>query len=406
MTHRMHALIIAISVIAVLVTVPPAAGSGDVGSKEEPVVRAMNEFALDLYTRLEHEAGGDNVFFSPASISIALSMTAAGARGATAAEMKQALRLDFEDAELHPAVGRITKSLAAEREGSRLSIANALWGQTGFSFLDEFLALAARHYDARITDLDFRNATEEARLTINSWTEEKTNNRIKELLKPGVLTARTRLVLTNAVYFKGTWKLQFDEGETRKEPFQLAAGKSVPVDMMRLRDGSFRYLQEEQLQALEMPYVGEEISMVVLLPAVESDLSSLEGQLTSEKLDTWLGRMSSSNMDLVAIPRFKMTRHYGLSAILGTMGMRKAFGPEADFSGMTTDEDLFISDVVHQAFVEVNEEGTEAAAATGVVGVTVALRSNVFRADRPFLFLIRHRETGLILFMGRVTDPS
>jgi serpin B len=377
------------------------AASAETGPEPEKAACGMNAFAIDLYRRLAEKEQADNVCLSPASISIALSMTSAGARGSTADEMRQALRLELDDAELHPAMGRLIASLVAETGGSQLSIANALWVQQGFGLLDPFTALTRDHYHARAANLNIRDATEEARRTINSWTEEQTNDRIRELLKPGVLDPLTRLVLTNAVYFKGTWKTQFDEDETRQKPFHLAAGDAVPAKMMHLRDEIFRYLGDGKLQLLELPYAGEQTSMIVLLPEEGKKLGDLEGELSAEKLDDWLGRMRKTELDLVALPRFSLTRHYRVAETLREMGMRQAFDAEsADFSGITADDELFISDVIHQSFVEVNEEGTEAAAATAVaMTLASAGPTTVFRANRPFLFLIRDRESGTILFM-------
>jgi serpin B len=388
--------------------------SGGATSEVKPVpedVRSVahsgNRFAIDLYARLAAEAGGDNLFFSPASISTALAMTSAGARGQTAAEMKQVLHLALVDEQLHPAMGSLARTLGASRQGCELSIANALWGQRGYPFLSEFVSRVGKHYEAGLKEVDFREATEQARVEINDWVEERTRQRIKDLIPPDGLDTRVRMVLTNAIYFKGTWETQFDSEQTRAEAFHLESGRSVDVDMMRLANQRFPLLVEKRFRAVELPYEGNRVSMVVLLPEPGVGLAELESELTLDNLDDWLGRMAPRKLDALAIPRFKMTRRYGLAPHLAKLGMPLALSSKADFSGMSSAGDLFVSDVLHEAFVEVNEEGTEAAAATGVVVRTTSFAPPlIFRADRPFLFLIRDRDTGSILFLGRLTDPS
>jgi serpin B len=383
----------------------PVAVAGEDGVKS--VAESNNRFALDLYAEL---AGGDparNLFFSPSSISTALAMTLTGARGTTAEEMRQTLRFTLEDAALHGAMADLTARLGSTGEGMELSIANALWGQRGFEFLPEFLELNREHYGAGLRLVDFVGATEPARQEINGWVAEETRDKIPELIPPGLLDAATRLVLTNAIYFKGTWKLQFDPELTRDMPFLVSADREVTVPMMSMRSPEFPYFEGNGVQALELPYVGERTSMVLLLPDETTGLDAFESKLDAESLESMLGEMRSRELQSVQLPRFTMTRKFRLEETLGRMGMPAAFGAGADFSGMTGRRDLFISNVVHEAFVQVNEEGTEAAAATGVVMKRTAyVPKPVFRADRPFIFLIRDDDTGAILFMGRVVDPS
>ena len=275
-----------------------------------------------------------------------------------------------------------------------------------FHELKEFLGLTGKHYGAGLREMDFAAAAEDARRTINAWVEEKTRDRIKDLIKPGVLNSMTRLVLTNAIYFKGDWARQFDEKATRQAPFWVAQEKKVDVPM-RFQRARFKYAEMDSLQCLELPYVGEELSMVVLLPKERTGLDKLEASLNRENLQLWLGRMHKMKVS-VHLPKFKMTREFQLGEMLQAMGMKDAFSPQwADFSGMNGKRDLFISAVIHKAFVDVNEEGTEAAAATAVgIQVTSIQPERVFRADHPFLFLIRDTRSGVILFMGRVSDPS
>jgi len=393
------------------------------------VVQGNNAFALALYQNLSRHDG--NLFFSPYSISTALAMTYAGARGRTASQMFGALRLPFEpvssgarDADparavepvpmtidhLAEAFGQLQKRLHADPKdkGYELSVANALWGQAGYDFRDEFLSLVETSYGGRLSEVDFAGATEAARKTINDWVEQKTNNRIKDLLKPGTLNELTRLVLTNAIYFKGNWASQFDRALTRPAPFTLADGSKINVPMMNQTE-TLGYAQGQDYQALEMPYAGNELSMVIFLPRQYDGLADLEKRFAAGELSLSPAGLPKRKV-VVFIPRFKTTSRFSLASVLRSMGMTDAFAPGlADFSGINGRKDLCISAVVHKAFVEVNEQGTEAAAATGVViGVTsvAPVRPPVFRADRPFLFLIRDNRTGSILFLGRLTNPS
>lgn len=370
------------------------------------VAQSNNSFAIDLYEKLKENEG--NLFFSPSSISTALAMTCAGARGKTADEMKTTLRFTLDDKTLHPAMGNLAKFLTLKQKGCTLSIANALWGQKGYNFLQEFLDLVKKSSGAGLNEVDFAGATEQARKIINAWIEEKTNNKIKELIKPGVLKPLTRLVLTNAIHFKGTWKKQFKKNETLKAKFHLTRQKSVQAKMMHMRKEKFKYLKGDDFQALELPYTGDNLSMLIFLPDKVDGLAKFEKKLTGENLKNWTSRIRSKKIDLLAIPRFKMTCEFSLANTLKELGMVSAFSMDADFSGMNGRKDLFISAVIHKAFVDVNEEGTEAAAATGVVIKlkSVAPRRTIFRVDHPFLFVIRDNRTGAILFMGRVTNPA
>ena len=370
------------------------------------LVQAGNAFALDLYGRLRGREG--NLFLSPFSISTALAMTWAGARGGTAEEMARVLHLGPGREGVHEAYRTLLEEVRADGdEGCRLHVANALWGDKGFQFRREFLELVETSYGAGLRQVDFRTAVEAARRTINAWVEKETRHKIRDLLKPGVLKPTTRLVLTNAVYFKGDWARRFDEKLTRPAPFWVTAGKKVDLPMMH-QTGKFKYAAPDGLQVLELPYAGGDFSMVVLLPRKRDGLGDLEKNLSVENLAKWLKALRRRKV-VVALPRFKATSEFGLGGVLKSMGMRDAFDASAaDFSGMTGRRDLFIQAVVHKAFVEVNEEGTEAAAATGVVvGLTsVALSPPVFRADHPFLFLIRDRRSGSILFIGRLMNPQ
>ncbi len=406
---RLKAMALAAAALAFFTAAGAAAPAGpaDAGlmADKAAVVKGNNEAALDLYGRLRKQEG--NLFFSPFSISTALAMTYAGARGETADQMADVLRFGLEQGRLHPAFAALVEDLQAakEKKGYELSVANALWGQEGFEFLADFLGLVRESYGAGLNEVDFKGAAEEARKTINAWVEKQTRDKIKDLIKPGVLGALTRLVLTNAIYFKGDWASQFDPKRTADAPFTLAGGDKVNVPMMSQK-AEFGYMDGDGFQALELPYVGEELSMVVLLPAA-GGVKALEDRLTPENVAAWTKGLGKVELT-VFLPKFKMTWQTELAPVLGAMGMGDAFSAaRADFSGMTGRKDLFISNVIHKAFVEVNEEGTEAAAATAVVmKLTAVARPLVFRADHPFLFLIRDTRSGGILFMGRVMNPA
>jgi serpin B len=390
-------LCVAVSCMAIEPNQPKALSSS--------VVEGNNKFALELYQKLQSQQG--NLFLSPYSISTALAMTYAGAKGRTAEEMAKTLNFPVDE-QFHKTFGEIIKQLNAEgRKGAfELVVANALWGQKGLKFLPDYLGLVKADYDGNLEQVDFQTQTEEARKTINAWVENKTKNKIKELIKPGTLGPLTRLVLTNAIYFKGKWAHQFKPQSTQDAPFTFQNDEKVTIPMMNQKE-HFGYAETEQIQILEMPYVSDDLSMVVLLPRKTDGIRELEKQLNADNLATWLGNIRKREV-LVYFPRFKLTSEFGLADVLKEMGMPDAFSGNADFSGMTGNRDLFISAVIHKAYVDVNEEGTEAAAATGVMmkATSVEAPPPVFRADHPFIFLIRDNHTGSILFMGRTVNPS
>ena len=336
-------------------------------------------------------------------------MAYAGARGNTATEMAKALHFTLPPAQLHPAMGALLRDLNAAHSDYQLNVANALWAQQGYTFLDQFLNLLKTDYGAGLQQVDFKGAPEAARSTINQWVEQKTQDKIKDLLAPGALRPDTRLVLTNAIYFKGNWQTQFDKAQTRNEDFYLSQTKSTTAPLMH-REGSFGYFDGETFQVLEIPYKSNELSLIVLLPKERGGLSGLENSMTASNMQQWLNQVAPVSKVIVTIPRFKSTQEFELSTALRALGMPQAFASNADFSGMTGKRDFAISAVIHKAFVDVNEEGTEAAAATAVTMRALAMRAGppppVFRADHPFIFLIRDNGSRSILFMGRMTDPS
>lgn len=392
-------------------TPPGEKGAEARKTDKEIVVQGNNEFALALYAKLRSVEG--NLFFSPYSISTALAMTYVGARGSTASQMAEVLHFPaaaapLSDPQRFAAVfGEMIKGLNSRGQEGRysLAVANALWAQKDYGILAEFLGLIKTGFDGKLQDVDFVNASEKARKTINSWVEEKTNEKIKDLIAKGVLDSMTRLVLTNAVYFKGDWARQFKAERTKDAPFTLADGDKIDVPMMNQVE-KFSYMETDTFQVVELPYVDDELSMIVLLPKKPDGLGELEKNLTLESLSQSLAKLQERQV-VVSIPKLKMTRQFSLADVLKSMGMQDAFSGRADFSGINGQKNLFISAVIHKAYVDINEEGTEAAAATAVTIrlTSIAAPSPVFRADHPFLFLIRDNQSGSILFMGRVMNP-
>lgn len=378
-------------------------------TSEKLITEGNNTFALELYAKLRAEKG--NLFLSPYSISTALAMTYEGAKGETASQMAHVLHFpsSMGREQIGSAFGRIIRNLNERgRKGAyTLTVANALWGQKGYGFLKEYLKSVETNYDGRLSEVDFVNAAETARKTINTWVEKQTKEKIKDLIPTGVLDHMTRLVLTNAIYFKGNWASKFKKDQTKDAPFTLADGSEIQTPMMN-QTGKFDYMETETFQGLELPYVKNELSMIILLPKAKDGLDELEKSLTGENLSLWMGKLFSREV-VVSIPKFKATSQFGLASTLGSMGMKDAFSDKADFSGMDGRKDLFISAVIHKAYVDVNEEGTEAAAATGVAMRLSSLgpsETAVFLADHPFVYLIRDNRSGCILFLGRLMNPK
>jgi serpin B len=372
------------------------------------VVDGSNAFAVDLYAQLRKQNG--NLFFSPESISTAFAMAYAGASGTTAAQMAATLHFTLPPDKLHPAMGALLAGLNGPHAGYQLRVADALWAEKDFTFLDDFLKLTSSDYGAGFNRVDFKSAPEASRATINQWVEEKTEDKIKNLMPAGSVTPATRLVLTNAIYFKGDWQSQFDKAQTKDEDFHPSATQAVKAQLMHLTS-KLGYFNGGTFQAVDIPYKTGELSMIVLLPNDAGALPALEQSLTAANARQWLSQFRPGSKIVLTLPKFKMTQQFQLGGTLSAMGMSTAFARgAADFSGMTGKRDLWISAAIHKAYIDVNEEGTEAAAATGIVMRSmIAARPEppiVFRADHPFLFLIRDNHSGAILFMGRVNDPT
>lgn len=374
----------------------------------QTLVNGNIDFALDFYRQVRDSE--KNIFFSPHSISIALAMAYAGAGGGTETQMAGALHFNLSQDRLHPAFNALDLELGKRGEGSegeefKLHICNAAWGQKDFSFLQSYLDVLALNYGAGLRLLDFMADPEGSRLTINNWVSRQTEQRIKDLLPPGTISDMTRLVLTNAIYFKAQWLYVFDKKSTAEAPFHTLDGGTVSVPMMH-RDTQFAYTAVGGLyQAVELPYKGEEVSMVVILPAA-GRFEAFEASLDAAVLQQILAGLSELHLSL-SMPRFEFNWGESLVNILKSLGMTDAFDTSrADFSGIDGRFDLYISEVVHKSFVSVDEEGTEAAAATGVVIDLEAAPTVSMTVNRPFIFLIRDRATNAILFLGRVVHPE
>jgi serpin B len=375
------------------------------------VASGIRGFAVDLYGILARQDG--NLVFSPASVTIALAMTYAGAAGATATEMAAALRYDLPQERLHSAFNALelllesrNRESSAEMGGIEFAIANSLWGQQGTPFESDFLDTLARDYGAALRLVDYVTAAEDARAAINGWVAATTNDKITDLIPAGVLDAMTRLVLVNAVYLDATWAIQFDPEATADADFRLLNGSTVSVPTMHQNE-SLLYTRGDGWKAAALPYVGGKLAMLLLVPDAgrftEIELLAIDGLLTSAA-----DSVERTQVRL-ALPKFEFRTQAGLAPMLGELGMREAFDPTlADFSGMTNDERLFISDVIHEAYIAVDEEGTEAAAATAVVmrATSAPMDPATLTIDRPFLFMLYDRDTGTPLFLGRVLDPS
>ncbi|MHA2380841.1 MAG: serpin family protein [Candidatus Thorarchaeota archaeon] len=396
----------------------PRETSPDVGEADLALlIEGNTAFAFDLYQALKEKDG--NLFYSPHSISVALAMTYAGARGETAEQMATTLQFLLEQGRLHPAFNWLDVELAGRGEGAqgkdgegfRLNIVNAIWGQKDYEFLDEFLDVLAENYGAGLRILDFINETEQSRITINDWVSDQTEDRIKDLIPQGAIDALTRLVLTNAIYFNAAWEYPFDEDITADGLFYLLDGGQVTVPMMKQTE-AFGYTDGEGYKAVELRYdVGElpdgkPLSMVIILPE-DGQFEAFEEGLQAQKVNDIIGDLQLTQVALT-MPKFGFESEFSLKDTLAEMGMPIAFSGTADFSGMTGNLGLAISDVLHKSFVAVDEAGTEAAAATAVIMRETAMPDPPVEVtiDDPFVFLIRDIETGAVLFVGRVLNPD
>jgi serine protease inhibitor len=378
------------------------------GADMKSLVEGNTAFALQLYGKLQSQDG--NLAFSPYSISSALAMTCAGARGETARQMEQVLYFDQSQVDLAPLVGQLNKAVKAAKGDNELNIANSIWPQKKYPFREDFLTLLKQDYGATVTPLDYAHNAEHARVTINQWVDSHTRHKINEIIGPGVLDSLTRMVLVNAIYFKGTWLTPFPEDATQSDRFYPKPEKHIRIPFMHVSD-TFRYGENDRLQLISLPYIGDKLEMLILLPRDRDGLGQLENDLNTTNLSWWMSTMRVEQVD-VALPKFKITSEFGLAETLRAMGMEDAFdATKADFSGMDGQLHwLCISAVLHKAYVDVYEKGTEAAAATGMVmagaAEPIVEHPKQFLADHPFVFMIRDSTTGSILFLGRVAQPG
>ncbi|XP_047199059.1 leukocyte elastase inhibitor-like isoform X2 [Hippoglossus stenolepis] len=387
-------------------------------SKQSSIQSSINiSGSVQLYRTLSHANPSGNMFFSPLSISSALAMVYLGARGDTAAQMEKALIFSSGE-EFHAEFKKLIADINSPSASYILKTANRLYGEKTAKFLPQFLEATCKYYQSGLKTVDFIRAAEASRVEINTWVEQQTENKIKDLLKPRTVSAVTKLVLVNAIYFKGNWMNRFDKAQTKEMPFKVSQNESKPVQMMYQKMNLHcNYDPDHALQILELPYEKDELSMLILLPKRSTDgsdpLLKLEKEVTLERLKEWTNKKNNDDKSYVHVhlPKFKLEEDYELNEPLSKLGMTDAFcASKADLSGMNGKRDLFLSKVVHKAVVEVNEEGTEAAAdaATGAVvtNTCCGLKEEHFTADHPFLFYITHNKTQTILFLGRFSSPQ
>jgi len=410
-------LIVAVLIIAVFIGVTYQ-NSNPVTTKAEPLAvdtnataesvaslsSLMNNFSFNIYQRLSSNED-ENIFFSPYSIFVALAMTYEGAKGDTANEMYDVLGFPQNDDISLCSFGRIYNEFNQKKEYT-LNTANALWIKKGYEFLSQYLTFINDYYMGRATEVDFSNPVNAAAL-INDWIKENTGGKIKDLIKESDIHEALTMILTNAIYFKGLWANQFDPEDTNDRDFKLSSGSTISVPTMSLSDDdtSWNYTETDDLQILELPYKGGKLSMYILLPK-ENNITALEEMINYENFTEWKNSLYKAQVE-VFLPKFKLETEYSIKDHLKNMGMNIPFTPNADFSGMDGKQDLFIEKVRHKAFIEVNEEGTEAAAATSVhMALTALPMFTEFNCNHPFIFLIQHKDTDVILFMGKVENPQ
>ncbi|MGD0462890.1 MAG: serpin family protein [Tepidisphaeraceae bacterium] len=402
----MRAIVLLVAAITLVNGGLLALAEGLPATRPSAAAEDVNRFAADLYGRLSAPHG--NLLYSPLSVYSALMMTAAGARGQTAREMSAVLRVaDASSPEAHAAEALLLGCLQESDQDFQLRIASALWAQQGTQCLPAFQNLLQGDYHTVVSGIDFRDPPLASR-AINDWVARQTAGKISELFSPETLPADTRMVLANAIYFKADWQSPFLPGLTRQADFHVA-GQAKPEPRLMMRtSGFFPYAQNDQFQAIELPYKGEKVAMLILLPRSIDALGKLESIFSANLLADVVARLEQEQAE-VAIPKFTFSARFGLASKLKEMGMPAAFtSGQADFSGIDSQTDLFLSEVVHKAYVAVDEQGTEAAAATGIVmaPTAVMMPRMTFTADHPFLFIIRDRSSGAMLFLGRVDDPT
>lgn len=371
----------------------------------DSVEQSNNQFAFDLYSKYKSQE--DNIFFSPYSISSALAIAYEGARGQTAEEIKNVFYFSNNSEIMHAGFLSINNKMNDKNNQYNLSVANALWVQKDYNLLQEYTNNSEKYYGGKVINLDFVRETEKSRITINGWVENKTNNKIKDLIPQGQISTSTKLIITNAVYFKANWSQRFLAEETKDREFNINSEEKKTVPTMYQKN-NFNYFEDNNLQILEMDYLGNNLSMLIILP--KDNLESINKELTNENLNSWKKAIKNEKV-AVYLPKFKFETYYFMDEYLKEMGMPIAFSDNANFSGIDGTRNLTISQVIHKTFVEVAEYGTEAAAATAVIIKDGALPTDkeypkLFKADHPFIFIIQQKDSGNILFLGRVNNPK
>jgi len=376
----------------------------------QEIAEGNNKFTFKLFKELKSDTN-KNLFYSPFSISTALAMVYAGARSETAFQISQTLNFPQSE-KFHTDYKQLLNELNERTEGKiKLNIANGLWAQKNFKFLDSYFNIVKSNYSSELKNVDFADAieSEKTRKEINAWVEQKTNDKIKDLLSPDDLTSLTRLVLVNAIYFYGDWANPFEKQATMPKEFSLMDGTQIKVPFMNHQE-RFNYYEDSKIKAIEIPYMDNKASMVIFLPIKNKLMAEFEKSFDYKYYQDIISSFQPTDVRL-SLPKFQTTYKINLGTILSQMGMPLAFSPSgADFSGMTGKRDLCISEVIHQAFIHVDEKGTEAAAATAVVMKITAIRPSsdikVFNADHPFIFCIKDNTTGSILFIGKIINPE
>lgn len=374
----------------------------------ESLAESNNLLAIDLFKQIQPDA--ENLIFSPYSIGTVLAMIYSGSGGITAEEMSQVLYFPTSEL-LDPVESRVIESMQASdtMKGTDFRLANAIWAQENFSFLPDYLDRVQKYYDAPLTLMDFIETSnrEASRKKINHWVEERTNNRIQDLIQPGILDASTRMVLTNAIYFNGNWLFPFDKAATAPSMFHISKQESTRTAFMH-QTRSYPYYEDEEIQSIRLPYKNNRMALMVILPKSIDGWRMVSQVISYERINLVVSGMETREVQL-SLPKFRTELRINLKKELTKLGMGSAFSRHADLSGMTGEKNLFIDEVIHKAFLEINESGTEAAAATAaIIGLKSSLRDDPvrFHADHPFIFFLLDRQTGCIIFTGRFVKPS
>ncbi len=398
----MKKIIFVLIILLFAVSMPSLSFSQDTGNSN-------NELAVKLYKEIAAKDPSSSVFFSPFSIYMAFGMVFEGAGGDTAGEIQSVFNFLQNDKQRGEAFKKIYNELNKKDAPYEISTANALFMQKYFSVLPAYKDILTEYYNAEAKSLDFCKASESAEM-INAWVSQQTRGRINSIVQPEDLNCDISLILANAIYFKGFWEQKFDKAKTTKDDFYVTPGETIKVDMMVLenilQELYFNYMENDLIQMIELPYKGDDLSMFILLPKKsKSGMEELEKELTTENLSDWQKNLNSAYV-WVYLPKFELEVGYSLNSFLEASGIKKAFSPSAEFSKITTKSNLYISGALHKSFIKVDEEGSEAAAVTGTVIQPVSLKPSklkpiIFRADRPFIFMIQHKKSGAILFMGK-----